>query len=91
MPQQLFRAAGTSREIDHDSAHQNWCGASLLVYLLRKNNHHYDHGRIPCILADFREWGAAATDQKKLISSRVPPGRGSGASWDVAANVNLVI
>ena len=47
--------------------------------------------RIRCILADFREWGAAATDQKKLISSRVPPGRGSGASWDVARNVNLVM
>ena len=47
--------------------------------------------RIRCIFADFREWGAAATDQKKLISSRVPPGRGSGASWEVAGKVNFVV
>ena len=60
MPQQLFRAAGTGREIDHDSAHQNGWEAGLLVYRLRKNNHQYDQARIPCILAHFREGG---TDQ----------------------------
>ena len=59
--------------------------------VMGENFLHIYRARIRCILADFREWGAAATDQKKLISSRVPPGRGSGASWDVAANVNLVI
>ena len=59
--------------------------------IMGENILHIYRARIPCILAAFREWGAAATDQKKLISSRVPPGRGSGASWDVAGNVNLVM